>query len=139
MSRVAVLMLGMVLATACTGETGPTGPQGAAGPAGPQGPVGPQGPPGTGTMRSTYFVTIAADGYAEQALPLAFGTNPAQPPLLNCFISDAPNEGIWQPISDGIGGEDPTVCALVFDEGRWYAVLINAPPTWTVAFMVIGG
>jgi hypothetical protein len=129
--------LGLLLLTACTGPEGPAGPEGPQGPAGPTGPTGPQGPAG-GSTRSSFFVTIATDGYAEQGLPLSFGTNPAQPPLLACYISDVPTEGVWQPVADGFTSEDRTICALVFDEGRWFAVLLNGPPGWTVAFVVVG-
>lgn len=132
-----LLSLSAVLCAACVGADGPTGP---AGPEGPPGPAGPQGPSG-GLTRSTYFVTIAGDGYAEQALPAAFGTNPSQPPLLACHIAEVRSEGLWQPVSDGYTASNRTVCALVFDvqENRWYAVLIAAPPGWTVAFSVISG
>jgi hypothetical protein len=138
--KAVVVMLSMAMLTACQGADGATGPAGPQGPAGPAGPVGPQGPAG-GVVRSTYFVTIAGDGYAEQALPAAFGTNPSQPPLLACHIAEVRSEGLWQPVSDGYTTANRTVCALVFDvpENRWYAVLINAPAGWTVAFSVISG
>jgi hypothetical protein len=129
--QVTVWLASAALMMACTGAEGPAGPPG------PEGPAGPPGP--SGAARSTYFVTIASDGYAEQALPLSFGTNPAEPPLLACFITEVRNEGTWQPVSDGFTTQDRGVCALVFDEGRWFAVLVGAPPGWTVAFMVIGG
>lgn len=129
--HVRLLVIGAVLSAACTGAEGPAGPQG------PEGPAGPAGP--SGATRQTYFVTISAAGYAEQALPLALGTNPAEPPLLACYIAEVRNEGLWQPVSDGFTSENRGVCALVFDEGRWFAVLVDAPPGWTVAFMVIGG
>ncbi len=113
------------------------GADGAAGPPGPEGPAGPPGP--SGATRSTYFVTIDAEGYAEQALPLAFGTNPAEPPLLLCYIAETRTGGVWLPVSDGFSADTGSLCALVFDEGRWFAILVDAPPTWTVAFMVIAG
>ncbi len=125
------LLLGCTLAMGCSGAEGP------AGPVGPEGPAGPPGP--SGATRTTYFVTIDSSGYAEQALPFAFGTNPANPPLLACFIAEVRTEGLWQPVGDGFTTEGRGVCALVFDEGRWFAVIVNSPPGWTVAFMVIGG
>lgn len=126
-----LLVVGAVLSAACSGAEGPVGPPG------PEGPAGPAGP--SGATRQTYFVTISAAGYAEQALPLALGTNPADPPLLACYIAEVRSEGLWQPVSDGFTTESRGVCALVFDEGRWFAVLVDAPPGWTVAFMLIGG
>ena len=134
--KAVLVMMSFAVLTACQGADGATGP---AGPEGPAGPAGPRGP--AGLVRSTYFVTIAADGYAEQALPAAFGTNPSQPPLLACHIAEVRSEGLWQPVSDGYTTANRTVCALVFDvpENRWYAVLINAPARWTVAFSVVGG
>ena len=138
--RVAVSLAALMLVTACSGPEGPAGPVGPQGPAGPQGLQGPPGP--AGAARGTYLVTIGTvgelRGYAEQALPLTFGTNPAAPPLLNCFVSETPTNGTWLPISDGDLTDAP-VCALVFDEGRWFAILVGGPPGWTVAFLVVGG
>ena len=129
--RLTALLLSCTLVMACSGAEGPAGPPG------PEGPAGPAGP--SGATRSTFFVTIDSTGYAEQGLPLAFGTNPANPPLLACFIAEVRTEGLWQPVSDGFEATGRGVCALVFDEGRWFAVIVNSPPGWTVAFMVIGG
>jgi hypothetical protein len=89
-------------------------------------------------VRGTFLVTISGTGFAEQALPLVFGATPSAPPLLACFISETPTNGVWLPVSDGDLSEEP-VCALVFDEGRWFAVLLGGPPGWTVAFMAVGG
>jgi len=134
-ARAAVPVALLALLAGCTGPEGPMGPPGPAGPQGLQGPPGP-----AGATRGTYLVTIGTvgelRGYAEQALPLSFGTNPASPPLLNCFVSETPTNGTWLPISDGDLTEAP-VCALVFDEGRWFAVLVGGPPGWTVAFLVV--
>jgi hypothetical protein len=132
-----VPFVALALLTACAGPEGP------AGPVGPQGPAGPQGPPGpAGALRGTYLVTIgtAGDqlGYAEQALPTTFGTAANAPPLLNCYVSETPSSGVWLPISDGDLTEAP-VCGLIFEEGRWFAVLVGGPPGWTVAFLVVGG
>lgn len=136
--RTTVLLFALTAITACTGADGPMGPQGETGAQGEAGPQGPAGPPGTGA-RATYLVELDEDGYGEQGLPLSFGTNPSIPPLLACYVTDVPSEGAWQPIADGFAGAERAVCALIFDEGRWFAVLIDGPPEWTVAFSVLGG
>ena len=61
------------------------------------------------------------------------------PPLLACYISEVPAEGTWQAVADGFTSSNRAVCALIFDEGRWFAVLIGAPVGWTAAFSVLGG
>lgn len=124
--RVFTVACALSLLTACTGAEGP---------AGPPGPEGPQGPPGS-FARSTFFVVIDETGYAEQGLPLAFGDDPSLPPGLNCYITEVRSSGVWQPVADGFTATDRTVCGLVFDEGRWFAVILDGPPTWTVAFSV---
>lgn len=138
--RMTVLLFALTAITACTGADGPMGPQGetgAQGEAGRQGPVGPVGPAGAG-VRATYLVLLDENGYGEQGLPLSFGVDPTIPPLLACYVTDLPSEGAWQPIADGFAGAERAVCALIFDEGRWFAVLIDGPPEWTVAFSVLG-
>ena len=130
----------LALAAACEGPAGPAGPAGAQGAQGPQGPQGPAGP--SGATRSTFLVAIGTEGelrgYAEQGLPTAFGTSPSQPPILQCYVAQTSTATSWVPISDGDLLDDSPVCALVFDEGRWFAVLLGGPPGWTVAFVVVG-
>ncbi len=129
--KAVLVVLTLITMSACGGADGPVGP------AGPQGPMGPEGPPGPGSVRATYFVTIDAEGYAEQGLPTAqFGTDPRNPPLLTCFVAEIRDEGIWQPVADGFSTDGRQVCVLVFDEGRWFALVLNSVPGWTVAFSV---
>jgi hypothetical protein len=68
-------LIGVAIATSCTGDTGPQGPAGPTGPEGPTGPAGPTGNPGVETFSATLSganenppVTTTASGSASFTL-----------------------------------------------------------------------
>ncbi len=128
-----------------SGPQGPPGPAGPAGPAGPQGPaganglpgpVGPAGPAGVGT-RVVITAAINSDGGAVASLPLAAGTSQNNPPSLACYIGQVGGT-VWLSVSDGYTIGTTTFCGLVFDQGRFRAVMSRGPtPGWVAAFVVV--
>src|SRR5262245_23993983 len=150
MKRLKSLMLLLALAAACkgadgaTGPAGPAGPQGPQGPAGPQGPVGPAGaqglpgPAGPAGAAGTKFVgtaVVSTTGGASVLLPTAAGNNINQPPLMSCYMGST-TDNVWL----SVAGTPSTVgayCGLVFTNGRWGAAMLQAPPGWVAAFVVV--
>jgi len=120
---------------ACEGPVGPEGPQGPPGPQGVQGLPGPAGLSGPGT-RANYVVRISSTGDAVQALPTAAGSDPARPPGLACYTSDAPN-GVWLNFSDGNTTASRNCGLVLGTSGTWNAVLIGGIPGWYAAFVVV--
>jgi len=126
-----------------TGSTGPAGPQGPAGVAGLPGPAGTPGAagaagtagtPGPGT-RLNYAVAVKADSTAVQTLPAAAGIDGTKPPALACYLS-VTGLSSWFAVSDGWSATSP-YCALGFSNGTFRAVMFQATPGYTAAFVII--
>lgn len=142
--RLAPMLLLALLA--CEGPMGPEGPSGPQGPQGPQGiqgipglpgpmgPPGPQGVPGPGT-RVNLTATVLSDGSAAANIPAAAGTDPRRPPTMACYMTDNPNSGIWLAVAGSDSGG--TFCGLGLGTSSWIALMIDAPPGWTAAFVVV--
>lgn len=119
-------LVATLVVCACAGKDGPTGPSGA---------QGPQGPSGPGTRYSTTAI-VGTDGRAAAALPSGIGTNPQQPPIMGCYLSDNPNSGIWIAVNDGYTTTS-AYCAATLSAGIWTARMSQAPAGWTAAFVVV--
>jgi hypothetical protein len=127
--RLTLTTLVLVVLTACAGAEGATGP------AGPQGPQGQPGAAGPGT-RVSFSVTIAANRTATATLPTAIGTDPLKPPVLACYTTQTPADGVWLAVNDGYSGTSP-YCAAVLTGGVWTARLVQGTVGWTALFVVV--
>lgn len=115
--------LALLLSTsmiACSGSEGPTGPQ------------GPAGPPGKPQLLSG---TIPSGGGLVVFLPPEAGNQASAPPALTCYISQSPHD-VWLVVADGAADANSIRCGLTFSNGRFSAVIINAPVGWTAMFVV---
>jgi hypothetical protein len=137
------LLAALAIAVGCEGPTGPTGERG---PAGPQGPIGPQGPAGAqglpgppgadgGATKLVLTAEANEEGIAVIELPLAVGTDPADIPLMVCYIQE-PETQSWWLVTDGYAVDAPW-CLVVHDGEGWTAVMLNVVEGWPVAFVVV--
>ncbi len=135
MRRVLFTLAAVISLAACAGKEGAAGPMG---PTGPQGPVGPIGPGTTKIILTAPATYSASSGYygAVAVLPAAAGTNPTQPPAVDCYMASAPSSGVWLAVGGGTTGTYVTFCGVVYGNGAWSAVMSRMPSGWTAAFVV---
>ncbi len=79
---------------------------------------------------------IDGDGNVSVALPASVGTNPASPPAVSCYTTDAPLGGTWLAVNDGYSLTSP-YCATVFSGGVWTVTHLQGIPGWTAAWVVV--
>ena len=103
------------------------------GPTGPAGPSGPAGPAGSLT-RYVATATVSGSGSASVALPAAAGNTSANPPGLECYLSNSASAGVWLNVTDG-DGSTTAFCGLALAGGVWNAQMIDAPPGWAALFI----
>ncbi len=124
MSRLALVVLGLTLITACTGKTGP---------------MGPEGPPGPGAGSVVSSGALDEDGFAVVHLPAEVGLI-NRPPNVACYVTDDPVQGAFSIIgSDYVLDAEMT---LQFLEGCFIGghldhvdVFVVSVPGW--AFIVV--
>ncbi len=125
MRRVIVALVAAVV-LGCKGADGATGPQGAQGPQGPQGPAG---------VEHVFTGIIGSAGTVTVSFPTAAGTDPTSPPATTCFVAQTPSSGVWLSVNQTTTSNG--TCGLVFSAGHWSGSLLQVPPGWTAAFVVV--
>ena len=127
MSRLATLLVSVLLLSGCEGPMGPEGPQG---PAGPQGPPGPEG--------ATRFMAegvIGAAGGVNVSLPT--GTASTNLPSVTCWIS--PDQATWLDVSQPpFDPEGDPFCGLTnVNTAQPRVTLLNVTEGWHFVIVVV--
>lgn len=127
MRRLSVVV-GLMLATACSGKDGPTGPQGEPGQNGAAARV----------LRLTALPAGAMNVASVTLPPEVGGGESGQPPYMACYVTSNPSVE-WLLVSDGAGIGQFMQCRLTWNAtaGRWVASLSNVLAGWTALFVVV--
>ena len=95
---------------------------------------GPMGPPG-GLNRLSVAAVAGPSGELALLLPEVPNYGVMDPPGMDCYLTDDPDNGEWQVMAEGYS-TGSAYCTISLDGGTWVARAYQVPPGWTALWIV---